>query len=313
VNKGTLWDVIKVLGTFFIEMEEAVRNLERLSEPIAPTVLNLPIIAPTTGFGTGLLLGSSAAPQPSTPAPPAEGAPSQPAFRFVEMVRAQLDRVERLATGLRLKRTLSRVGYIRAYLETAEAEINAWRDQELWRELRVLRQSFRDDLDEQPVLLPDVARSSWYNHAQPFGQKVHDAFPRIRFDIMEAGNCYACDNPTACVFHLMRVVEHAIRLLARQLKVKGLKSELEFEDFRKIHDRLKEKLQELRNSKRGKSRQEEIDFYSDVADRCQSFKEMWRDAVMHSRQNYDTNEAASILTRVSELMQRLAERLSESA
>jgi len=227
------------------------------------------------------------------------------------VVRAQLNRVELLATGLRFKGTISRIGYVRTHLTTAETQINAWRDPELTHELRVLREAFRDDLEEQPVLLPDVSRSSWHGHSQPFGQVVHDAFPRMRFDIIEAGNCFACDSPTACVFHLMRVVEQAIRILAKKLRVPGLKADLDYEDFKKIQDRLKDKLQELRNSKRSKSRQQEIDFYADVADRCQYFKEMWRDAVMHSRQNYDVNQAASILTRVKELVERLAERLTD--
>lgn len=111
----------------------------------------------------------------------------------------------------------------------------------------------------------------------------------------------------------MRVAEQAIRILARKLRVRGLKTDLDYEDFKRIQTELNKKLTQLRNSRRGKKREREIEFYADVADRCQYFKEMWRDNVMHSRKSYDTGEAAGILTRVSELMQRLAERLSESA
>jgi hypothetical protein len=203
--------------------------------------------------------------------------------------------------------------HINEYLGGASKRIDVWLDEEVPREMRVLREAFRDDLQEQPVYLPDVTRSTWFEHKQPFDQKVHDAFPSLRRDITDAGSCFASDNPTGCVFHLMRVAEQAIRILARKLRVRGLKTDLDYEDFKRIQTELNKKLTQLRNSRRGKKREREIEFYADVADRCQYFKEMWRDNVMHSRKSYDTGEAAGILTRVSELMQRLAERLSESA
>ncbi len=100
-------------------------------------------------------------------------------------------------------------------------------------------------------------------------------------------------------------------MLAKKLHVKGLKPDLEYEDFRHIQDEIAIKLRALRNSPRGKKREREIDYYADLADRCQYFKEMWRDNVMHSRRNYDRNQAASILTRVQEFTQRMAERIKE--
>ena len=39
-------------------------------------------------------------------------------------------------------------------------------------------------------------------------------------DIIEAGNCYALNRPTACVFHLMRVIPYGMAALTKLLKVK---------------------------------------------------------------------------------------------
>jgi hypothetical protein len=109
----------------------------------------------------------------------------------------------------------------------------------------------------------------------------------------------------------MRIVEQAIRLLAKRLNVRGLKADLDYEDFKHIQTELRKKLEVLRNSRRGKRREREIDFYADLADRCQYFKEMWRDNVMHSRRNYGNDDAARILTRVRELLERMSERLKD--
>src|SRR5439155_6631659 len=50
-----------------------------------------------------------------------------------------------------------------------------------------------------------------------FGEQVTTAFPSVAFDVEEAGNCYAFARPTACVFHLMRVMETGLKALGRSL------------------------------------------------------------------------------------------------
>ena len=43
--------------------------------------------------------------------------------------------------------------------------------------------------------------------APPLGTEAPKAFPSIAYDAKEAGNCFALGRNTACVFHLMRVLE----------------------------------------------------------------------------------------------------------
>lgn len=303
--------MIKSYGTLFLELEETLTELESLSKPVQ-------VAMPAIGQGvmTGLLgfnLPSPTIPQPATPTATSEIKPvveGKPTFSgYIDM---RLKRLDIIARGLGFKRTLSQIGHLRDHLEETRQQIDTWSDEALQHEVKFLRRAFRDDLEEQPIFLPNIQRSVWFRHENPFGDKVYEAFPRIRQDITAAGSCFATDNPTATVFHLMRVVEQSFRILARKLRVKGLKSDLDYEDFKLIYGALNDKLKQLRNSKRGKRREREISFYADMADRCQFFKEMWRDNVMHSRQNYDDNEAASILGRVRELIQRLAERVSDA-
>ena len=51
----------------------------------------------------------------------------------------------------------------------------------------------------------------------PFGKEVGRAFPSADFDIWEATKCLALDRHTACVFHLMRVMELGLHALGKSL------------------------------------------------------------------------------------------------
>jgi len=50
-------------------------------------------------------------------------------------------------------------------------------------------------------------RADRYSKEEAFGPEVNNKFPSSHFDIKEAGNCFASARFTACVFHLMRVLE----------------------------------------------------------------------------------------------------------
>ena len=54
---------------------------------------------------------------------------------------------------------------------------------------------------------------------QLFGDDVARAFPSSKGDIDEAGKCLALDRGTACVFHLMRILEIGLQLLAAKLGI----------------------------------------------------------------------------------------------
>jgi dGTP triphosphohydrolase len=311
---GSCWDVIRTYGTFFIEIEESIHWLESMAEPItrppiSATPANFTGIGPFSAFLTqaGSLVPAPAANEPIELPKIVESGEG----KFSQLVLFRLQRLEAAATPLGLKRTLSRLPHIKEHIGSAAKQIDTWNDDTLHHEIRILRESFRDDLKEQPIFLPNIAKTVWFAHKKPFGQNVHDAFDNLRDDITKAGTCYATDNDDACIFHLMRVVERAIRILAKRLHVeRQLKHELDYEDWKLITKAINAKLDKLRNSKRGKKRENELNFYADMAERCQYFKEMWRDSVMHSRANYDQYQASSALGRVGDFLKRLAEGLN---
>jgi len=62
-------------------------------------------------------------------------------------------------------------------------------------------------------------RASYYADTPQFGDKVSQKFPKAVTDIQEAAKCYATGRSTASVFHLMRVMEHAVQFLGKKLGI----------------------------------------------------------------------------------------------
>ena len=62
-------------------------------------------------------------------------------------------------------------------------------------------------------------RIGFYEHAELFGARVNKHFPNATKDIRAAGSCYATDRSTACVMHLMRVLEIGLAAFAKQFNV----------------------------------------------------------------------------------------------
>src|SRR5207253_1328337 len=130
-----------------------------------------------------------------------------------------------------------------------------------------------------------------------FGQEVYDNFPSTRNDVAEAGNCFAVNRYTACVFHCMRVLEKGLHALVHDLNNRygaGITFSKTVEETNwgpiidEIHNTLTQpKRQNILNPK---PTQQDLSFYSKAAREFEYFKNAWRDDVSHSRSSYDENE-----------------------
>jgi hypothetical protein len=256
---------------------------KRMASPLEPAALE--------AFGL---------PQVSDPKP-------QPRSPLADFIYQVLDHITRDATDLGFVRTTSRVCRLHQHVTKNVTLINEYLDPDLMYEIKYLREAMEDDLKDRIVFFPEQSKVQFYGRPKLFGDATFDAFEHLRKDIIAAGNCYATDNHTACVFHLMRIIEQAVRMLARRFRVK-VKRPLDYEDWKAIAKGLNIKLENLRNSTRGAKREKELAFYNDAADRCQFFKELWRDNVMHSRTNYEEHQATDIFFRVRGFVELLAAR-----
>ncbi len=151
-----------------------------------------------------------------------------------------------------------------------------------------------------------MEQAEYYRNPKLLGPKVFSAFESARLDISEAGNCYATDNFTACVFHLMRVTECGMRVLAKDLKINRVgKHPLLYAEWGRVCIALETKIKALQNKPgRGSRKSIGLKRYADAASQVHFINDIWRKDVSHTREPYNQPEALNAMTRVREFMER---------
>jgi hypothetical protein len=158
-------------------------------------------------------------------------------------------------------------------------------------------------------------RNDYMQKHDLFGPEVSAAFPSSVREITSAGNCIALEECDACVFHLMRSLEHPLRVLANDLgvppPVKNPQTPL---DLRTWGDVIAAIIVAINKRPNPKTPQEAelSEFYNRAAEQFQFFKDAWRDVVMHSRNKpYLEGETKDLIKSVEIFIRRLATRLKE--
>jgi hypothetical protein len=164
----------------------------------------------------------------------------------------------------------------------------------------------RTELKEIFVGYIPTENAKYWGKEKPFGKQVHLTFPSVIEEVNSACNCYAVEEYTAAVFHLMRVAELGLRALARQNRIKIKNRTLEYADWQDVINGLTKRVTIFENRKRGRAREAALAFYKGAIADCSYFKEAYRHPLMHSRSGHVGPETLVIMTRVSEFMQALA-------
>jgi hypothetical protein len=170
--------------------------------------------------------------------------------------------------------------------------------------VKVLQGRFEDELRRTFLYRIERKKAILYETSNLFGEAVLQRFPSTTFDIEEAGKCLASDRNTACVMHLMRVVEIGLRAIAMFLGIDP-KNASWGNLIRQIDERLKQN-QSPRMS------QSMRHFLSGALPHLNGVRIAWRDRVMHVDKMYDEQRAQDIFNNVSSLMRYLAEHLDEN-
>ncbi len=163
-------------------------------------------------------------------------------------------------------------------------------------------------LSHNKFMMVPENKAEYYGQPKLFGFAVAERFPKANKEITEAGNCYATGNNTACVFHLMRVLEYGLRALAKKLKVR-LPRPTEFEEWGKILGGIEKEIDKIEKLPKTRRRQADLEFYHGAAAQFRHFKNAWRNHVMHTQGDYDEYQAMSVMVHVREFTQHLATRL----
>jgi len=157
-----------------------------------------------------------------------------------------------------------------------------------------------DDLKQRQFFVIADGKADLYTDRIPFGAKVAGAFPSAIYDIEEASKCLALGRGTACVFHLMRALELALRVLMVDMG----------EPFDPVKDNDWTKMLAKCNQHVGGAGRKQ-DFYRDSVTMLTTVKHSWRNPTMHPKNVYTEEEALDIWNSVRVFMRHLATDLSE--
>jgi hypothetical protein len=124
-------------------------------------------------------------------------------------------------------------------------------------------------------------KTSYYKAAQLLGPEVDAKFPDAREDIVEAGRSFATDRFTACVFHLMRVMERAVQSFAGKLGLSDRAIHFKLREWGRILGAVKKKIETLPQKTHRSKRKKEA--YSEAWAFLDRVREAWRNKTMHPK------------------------------
>jgi hypothetical protein len=216
---------------------------------------------------------------------------------LVQLVRKECERLE-----------------LQPAIERCDKFTVALRDSSQWREAAnqatVLREVIQSELQYRRFAFVTREKGEIWDKKASAWAAVWQKFPEAKEDSESAVDCYALEQNTACVFHLMRVAEFGLRALAKKLNVKLTDKKapqpVEFATWEKVLNGIRGKLQAAHAMAKGERRKRKLQFYSDAADQCSYIRDLWRNEVAHTRTSYNDGEALGVMTRVRQFMELLA-------
>jgi len=159
------------------------------------------------------------------------------------------------------------------------------------------------ELEGRIFFEPEAKYKPYFENSKLFGEVVFNAFTSANDDITEAGTCLALERGTACVMHLMRVVDCGLAALAKALGV------AKQNDWGRYLNKISEELKKRYELSGARSEPEQ--FYSEVAITMDQMRRAWRNPTFHVEKSYSLDRAEVILRSVQSFMMHLAKEVSE--
>ena len=182
-------------------------------------------------------------------------------------------------------------------------------------EWKALRTQIDKELDRVQFLYVFKKHSIAVKGADERWASVFKSFPSVKEEVLRALACASVDQPTATVFHIMRVAEFGLRIIAKERKIKLPKDKpIEAAQWLEITNRLKPAIDRY-NSLPAKYtyRTAALSFYEGVHADVVFLKDRYRNPVSHSLTVFEEPAAETAVRRVHDLMTVLASRLDENA
>lgn len=178
--------------------------------------------------------------------------------------------------------------------------------------LPIIREILIAEVSTVLFLHIDPAKVNYYKQPSLFSTAVDQYLSSAAYDIEEAGKCLALERNTACVFHLMRVMEEGLRVLAEKARAFGIQIPPPESNraWIAILTPIEKEILKKHNEKTEPWKQVEP-IYAEIAAHLRTVSVAWRNPTMHVGTKYTSEEAISIFNSVATFMRHLASKLSE--
>ena len=131
-------------------------------------------------------------------------------------------------------------------------------------------------------------------------------FPIASREFQEGCKCYACDFPTAAVFHFMRVLDSGIQAFGNLIEHDSSSNK----NWGKVFEKFDKDLKTAPNE-RPQVWKENGAFLEHIAASFKAVQKAWRNPTMHLEKTYSDAQALEILSAISAFMRELSERMNE--
>lgn len=172
--------------------------------------------------------------------------------------------------------------------------------------LIALQERIHDDFKNTVLIRIPAERASYYMATSLFGQEVADKFPLAANDIEEAGKCLALGRYTACVFHLMRVMEIGVKFLGRKMQVPLTDEKTWDAILRDLNTKIKGITSGSSGGKLTGRKKAKRDKYAAAVAHLTHVKDAWRNRVAHPKDSYTDEQAEEVFRFVKTYMRYLA-------
>lgn len=155
----------------------------------------------------------------------------------------------------------------------------------------------QDETDTRLFLALEPAQAEFYRSSAPLGTIIPAKFPQTTADLDEACKCFALERWTACVFHVMRVMEIGVQEFGIVLNVPINVRDKTWGDIQRETKKAIDAIPDRRRKERLASVNVNLD----------SVRMAWRNSVMHPKATYTEEEAERILLATRGFMEDLAD------
>lgn len=169
-----------------------------------------------------------------------------------------------------------------------------------YNEVAAINKSLDERLDDELSSVQFYCMSkqsdAYYTPEEPlFGTNVELVFSKASDNISEAGKCFAVGRYTASVFHLMRAMEVAIKILSAELGIVNVERE-----WGKLLSDMHAKIGDMPKGDRRNQ-------WSEIHANLYHVKQAWRNDTMHPKATYTEEEAREVFDAVRAFMRNLSE------